>query len=318
MQTKIQKKFKKLETVGLGGTIPTNVNIRFANKMLLKDLSEWGTEMRVKSSELGNGRPEKSSESGNIMPEKSSKTGNYVPKKSKSGNVLDNSFESENCMVAPTTITTTVCESVCDCTVPGMKFQFCTNCSTVTHVSTGLGFGNVCSDKCYPNQCSSLPIAANVICTAADCVTADSVKSVNITCDREMVSPVSCYMLSPDSLVPTTTQCKTQIVSMLGGKPLIKFYVNSRVYEGLWNTGSMVCLLSKEWLEREFPKQTIIPLENFMENGDQLSLRSANNSEMHLKGVVVLSVSLPTHNVVVDTPSLEPTIVSRIPSLVSI
>ena len=63
------------------------------------------------------------------------------------------------------------------------------------------------------------------------------------------------------SLLCGNVSCKTNlpagssqknIVKLIGEKPLVKFDIDSKPCEGLWDTGSMVSLVSSEWLGNNF------------------------------------------------------------------
>ena len=53
---------------------------------------------------------------------------------------------------------------------------------------------------------------------------------------------------------PIPARLKKSLVKLVGERPLIKCMLNNRHCLGLWDTGSMVSLVSKNWLEKKFGK----------------------------------------------------------------
>ena len=107
-------------------------------------------------------------------------------------------------------------------------------------------------------------------------------------------------------LMSCTVECKANVnnqnlVNLVGERPMISFVF---VFAGLWDTGSMVCLVSREWVNSEFPKQEILPMRDLITADCDLTLRTANNSELALEGVMIVNVSLPDSDIVVRTPFL--------------
>ena len=69
------------------------------------------------------------------------------------------------------------------------------------------------------------------------------------------------------------------------------------MFEGLWDTGSMISLISKTWLDFEFPKQTVYPIESFIGAGEgEFSLKAANNSEIDIEGIVLFDFGISNHD----------------------
>ena len=73
---------------------------------------------------------------------------------------------------------------------------------------------------------------------------------------------------------------------------MINFTLDGKPCSGLWDTGSMVCLIDKSWLSINFPDAVLMPLSNFTSKDSNLQLKAANNIEMCLEGVVVFEFSL--------------------------
>ena len=87
-----------------------------------------------------------------------------------------------------------------------------------------------------------------------------------------------------------------KLVSLVGRKPMVKFLLNNKQYHGLWDTGSMVSLLSKRWFSKQFPNHPILSLTDVMQSPENKSikLKAANNSDLTIEGVAMLDFKLPS------------------------
>ena len=54
---------------------------------------------------------------------------------------------------------------------------------------------------------------------------------------------------------------RNNLVKVVGEKPLINCYMNDVKIKGLWDTGSMISLLGKKWLDEKFPSVVTLSLE---------------------------------------------------------
>ena len=59
----------------------------------------------------------------------------------------------------------------------------------------------------------------------------------------------------------------------------------------LWDPGSQVSLVDKQWVNQYFPDKEILPVADFLERED-LKLCAANNSEIQFEGVILLKFGL--------------------------
>ena len=74
----------------------------------------------------------------------------------------------------------------------------------------------------------------------------------------------------------------------MGEKPLVNIFLNNWEVEGLWDTGSMISLMNKNYVEEHFPGVEIHSVADFIQN-DSLKLTAANQTELSVDGVVVLN-----------------------------
>ena len=82
-----------------------------------------------------------------------------------------------------------------------------------------------------------------------------------------------------------------RIAKLVGQKPMLQCNLGGKSIEGLWDTGSMITLVDRLWLQENLPDEVIVPVMQFLE-GEHLTIRAANKSEIPFDGVVVLRFSL--------------------------
>jgi len=93
------------------------------------------------------------------------------------------------------------------------------------------------------------------------------------------------------------------MIKIVREKPPLNFLVSPKHCTGLWDTGSMVCLVNANWLKRELPNYDILCLSEVSERiTNVISLKVANNSEIVLKGVAMLDFTLPNSAVSISVP----------------
>ena len=57
-----------------------------------------------------------------------------------------------------------------------------------------------------------------------------------------------------------------KLIRLVGEWPLVHVFLNNSEVEGLWDTGSMISLISKDFLDEKFPGVEIHSVAEFMEN----------------------------------------------------
>ena len=99
------------------------------------------------------------------------------------------------------------------------------------------------------------------------------------------------------------TKLRNNLVKVVGEKPLINCYLNDIKVKGLWDTGSMISLLGKKWLDEKFPSVETISLENFLGVSD-LNLRTANNTVLDIESVALIDFALKPNTEKLKVPFL--------------
>jgi len=85
---------------------------------------------------------------------------------------------------------------------------------------------------------------------------------------------------------------RRRLISMVGSRPLIQFYLDGKKFEGLWDTGSMISLLDYNFVKTNFPNAEIKSTSEFLEDSETLDLIAANNTKVDLEGVVLLNFGI--------------------------
>ena len=89
----------------------------------------------------------------------------------------------------------------------------------------------------------------------------------------------------------------------MGERPLVNISLNGKTIEGLWDTGSMISLMKRDFLEEQFPGVEMESVEDFMKN-ESLTLTAANNSEIKVDGVAVLNFGVEQNYDLFQVPFL--------------
>ena len=79
---------------------------------------------------------------------------------------------------------------------------------------------------------------------------------------------------------------KRRLVKLVGDRPLVNIFLNGKKVKGLWDTGAMVSLLNRAYLQKNHPEVAIHSIAEFL--GQGLTLSAANNGEINIDGVAIL------------------------------
>ena len=100
------------------------------------------------------------------------------------------------------------------------------------------------------------------------------------------------FDISYDTPLKANQQMK--LVKLIGHKPMINFTLNDKNFEGLWGTGSIISLVNVDWLKTEFHDIQIDSIEKLVgDKSPNLTLRTTNNTEMKIIGIVTFHFSIP-------------------------
>ena len=91
----------------------------------------------------------------------------------------------------------------------------------------------------------------------------------------------------------TVRQCQVddklrrRVLKLVGNKPNIRCVMDGKAVTLLWDTGSMVSIVDRQWLGKNFQDKELLPVSSFLE-GEELMLSAANSSEIEFDGVVLM------------------------------
>ena len=85
---------------------------------------------------------------------------------------------------------------------------------------------------------------------------------------------------------------QTKLVKLVGEKPMLRCRLDGKVVEMLWDTGSMISLVGRKWVKRNFPQKKIYSVREFLEEKEELKVTAANSSEVNVDGVILFYFSV--------------------------
>ena len=86
---------------------------------------------------------------------------------------------------------------------------------------------------------------------------------------------------------------QARLAKLVGKKPMLSCWLDGKAVEALWDTGSQISIVDRHWLERNFPNEPILPVEDFLDGDEkELKIQAANKGEIPFDGLVLLKFSL--------------------------
>ena len=78
---------------------------------------------------------------------------------------------------------------------------------------------------------------------------------------------------------------------------MTSFSVDRKNFEGLSGTGSMISLISEEWLDKQFHTMKIQSFEKFLgRKTSDIKLRATNNIELDTEGIITFNFCISSLN----------------------
>ena len=104
----------------------------------------------------------------------------------------------------------------------------------------------------------------------------------NVIQDLECLEKDKLYRDYTVSEKLTDNKHRRKLVKLVGEKPLINCRLEGTPCKALWDTGSMISLIDRQWLQQNLPKQKIYSVKEFMGN-ETLNLKAANNTNVPIQ-----------------------------------
>ena len=84
---------------------------------------------------------------------------------------------------------------------------------------------------------------------------------------------------------------KNKFVKLIGNKPMVSCVIDGNHCKALWDTGSMISMIDRQWVDTHVPDVEIMSIEEFAGHGG-LELKAANNTRVDIHGVVPLNFEI--------------------------
>ena len=96
---------------------------------------------------------------------------------------------------------------------------------------------------------------------------------------------------------------KSKVVKLVGNKCLIRCSLENKLTDCLWDTGAMVSLLSKNWIQKNLPEVEIREVRELLDEYPGLDLTAANGSKIPFMGWAEVNMEL-TGGILLKVPFL--------------
>ena len=84
---------------------------------------------------------------------------------------------------------------------------------------------------------------------------------------------------------------QNRLVKLIGEKPILKCRLGAVESRVLWDTGSMVSVVDRDWVKENAPNAVLHPISDFT-GTDNVEFKAANNSDVSMMGSVIIEFSL--------------------------
>ena len=85
---------------------------------------------------------------------------------------------------------------------------------------------------------------------------------------------------------------KKRFVNMIGQKPMLNCYLDSKTFSALWDTGSMVSVVDKKWVSQNFPEKELLSVDKVLGGDENIQIKAANHTDISVEGVLLFEFSL--------------------------
>ena len=171
---------------------------------------------------------------------------------------------------------TPIVEKCCVCGFEGEEVRRCGHCKATSYCSVGCQMNHHDHHKVY---CSMITSLENL--------------------EREKL-----YRGFSVRQCQVDFRTKKKLVRLVGEKPVVSCNLGAKRtgVTCLWDTGSMVSLVDRKWLLKNYPEAGVQSIAEFL--GEKLEVKAANSTPIELDGVVILDFSLGAGGETVQVPFL--------------
>ena len=85
---------------------------------------------------------------------------------------------------------------------------------------------------------------------------------------------------------------QNRLIKLIGEKPLFHCSLGGIDSRVLWDTGSMISMVSSAWVKENIPNAKLQPISDFLEDEQHFEFKAANDTDVPMEGCIVLDFVL--------------------------
>ena len=89
-----------------------------------------------------------------------------------------------------------------------------------------------------------------------------------------------------------TSRQQAGLTKLVGQRCMVKCMIQGKEVEALWDTGSQVCVVSREWQQTHLPLEVLRNVEELLGAGENLNLEAMNGTNIPFDGWIEVSLKL--------------------------
>ena len=109
---------------------------------------------------------------------------------------------------------------------------------------------------------------------------------------REKCAPSHCMTMNS----APKREKQTKMVPLVGKKYLIDCYIQGKLVQALWDSGSQVTIIDEMWKEVHLPDMRLRDISEIVDTADKLDIVAANGENMPYAGWVEVTFKLAPEN----------------------
>ena len=79
-----------------------------------------------------------------------------------------------------------------------------------------------------------------------------------------------------------SSKVRRKLLKLVGEKPIVRCCLEGKEVDMLWDTGSMISVVDREWMKRKFPEALIHSVSHFTDR--ELKVQAANSTKIRFDG----------------------------------
>lgn len=82
------------------------------------------------------------------------------------------------------------------------------------------------------------------------------------------------------------------LTKLVGRRCVVKYLIQGKEVEALWDTGSQVCVVSRKWQQTHLPQEVLRNVEELLGAGEELNLEAMNGTNIPFDGWIEIGFKL--------------------------